>query len=496
MERRLAAIMAADVVGYSSSMEAAEESTAEDLAKCQSVIAETANRLGGRVFNTAGDSALAEFSSPVNAVRCGVEIQRANSALGISNDRPSQLPLRIGVHLADVIVSGNDLIGDGVNLAARIQEAAEPSTVFASQTVFEHVRRNSPYVFEDLGLHKLKNISEQMRLYKVVGNMPTNLYQVCHSVSQSSARPIRPGSLAVLPFEVAGGDDEQQYFADGLTDDLIVELARFKKLFVSSRSATSNYDQRDVDPRVVGRELGVKHVLMGQVRRLGDQVRISVRLIDAESGENLWAERFTRPWTEFFDLLDELTARIAATVVGQVEAAGIAEVRRKRPEDMEAYDYLLKGLEHHRLGGITEGHIRDAVSCFERAIEADPNYGLAYAWHVCSASWLPDFDNDKGLRYATKALELDENNAEAHRIMGSYQMSMGNFELAEHHHCRAMELNPNDAYIRARTAAFYTFDHQPERALELIAEAEALDPLLPVWCLEEKGVATIQLWPV
>jgi TolB-like protein len=493
MERRLAAILAADVVGYSKQMEAAEERTAEDLAQCQSMIAQTADRLGGRIFNTAGDSALAEFSSPINAVRCGVEIQRENHAGDVTSGRPSQLSLRIGVHLADVIISGDDLIGDGVNIAARIQEAAEPSSVFASQSIFEHVRRNSPYIFEDLGLHTLKNISEQMRLYKVLGDMPTNQFKTVHAGSRPNAGTIRQGSLAVLPFDVTGGDEEQRYFAEGLTDDLIVELARFKKLFVSSRSASSSYAPKTVDPGTVGRELGVKHVVMGQVRRMGGKVRISVRLIDTDSGKNLWAERYARAWTELFDLLDELAARIAATVVGQVEAAGIAEVRRKRPEDMAAYDYLLKGLEHHRLGGVTEGHIREAVKWFERAIDADPNYGLAYAWYVCSASWLPDFDDEKGFRYITKALELDENDAEAHRIMGSWQMVMGNFDSAEHHHCRAMELNPNDAYIRARTAAFYTFNHQPEHALELIGEAEALDPLLPVWCLEEKGVALFNL---
>jgi len=491
MERRLAAILAADVAGYSRQMEAAEELTAEGMAACQAMIAETAGRLGGRVFNTAGDSALAEFSSPVNAVHCGVEIQRANTTGDAGS--PARLPLRIGVHLADVIVSGGDLIGDGVNVAARIQQAAEPASVFASQAIFDQVRRNSPYVFEDLGLHDLKNISERMRLYKVAGAMPTNRFQTGHAVAHPSAAAARRGSLAVLPFEVAGGDEEQRYFADGLTDELILELARFRKLFVSSRTASATYEPRTVDPQVVGRELGVRYVVMGQVRRLGDKVRISVRLIDAADGKNLWAERFARPWTELFDLLDELAARIAATVVGQVEAAGIAEVRRKRPEDMEAYDYLLRGLDHHRLGGVTEGHVREAVQWFERAIEADPNYGLAYAWHVCSSSRLPDFDAEKGFRYITRALELDENDAEAHRIMGSYQMSMGNFESAEHHHCRAMELNPSDAYIRSRTAAFYTFNRQPARALELIAEAETLDPLLPVWCLEEKGVALFNL---
>jgi len=493
MERRLAAILAADVAGYSKQMESAEEQTAEILAECQSLIAQTADRLGGRVFNTAGDSALAEFASPVNAVRCGVEIQRENHAAEVASGRPTRLPLRIGVHLADVIVSGDDLIGDGVNVAARIQEAAEPFSVFTSQSIFEQVRRNSPYVFEDLGLHSLKNISEQMRLYKVVGNMRTHRYQASHALEHPRAKTIRQGSLAVLPFDVIGGDEEQRYFADGLTDDLIVELSRFNRLFVSSQSAISGYESKTADPRVVGRELGVKHVLLGQVRRMGGRVRVSVRLVDAGSSANLWAERYERPWAELFDLLDELVAGIAATIVGRVEAAGIAEARRKLPEDMTAYDYLLRGLDHHRLGGVTRENSKEAVKWFERAIEADPNYGLPYAWWVCSASHLPDFDSDKGLRYVKKAIELDENNAEAHRIMASYQIWLGNFDAAEHHLCRAMALNPSNAYIRARSADFYTFSHQPERALELIAEAEALDPFLPVWCLEEKGIALFNL---
>ena len=394
--------------------------------------------------------------------------------------------MRIGIHLADVIISGDDLIGDGVNVAARIQEAAEPSSVLTSQSIFEQVRRNSPYVFEDLGLHSLKNIAERMRLYKVVGDIPKHRYQTNHAIAHPSTKTLCQASLAVLPFDVIGGDEEQRYFADGLTDDLIVELARFKKLFVSSQSAVSSYEPKTADPRVVGRELGVKHVLLGQVRRMGERVRISVRLVDTSSGENLWAERYERLWADLFSLLDELIARIAATIIGQVEAAGIAEARRKLPENMTAYDCMLRGLEYHRLGGVTNENAKEAVKWFERAIETDPNYGLSYAWWVCSACRLPGFDNDKGLKYINKALELDENNAEAHRIMGAFQMRLGNFEAAEHHHCRAMTLNPSSAFIRGRSAAFYTFNHQPERSLELIAEAEALDPFLPVYCLEEK----------
>lgn len=488
MERRLVAILAADVAGYSKRMEAAEESTADALARCQAAIAAAAGRLGGRVFSTAGDSALAEFSSPVNAVRCGVEIQRETGAAG---DDP--LALRIGVHLADVIVAGDDLIGDGVNIAARIQQAADPASVYVSQPVFEQVRRNSPFTFDDLGTRSLKNISEPIRLYRVSGNISRHPYQTGHAVARPESPTIRHGSLAVLPFEVAGGDEDQHYLADGFAEDLIVELSRFKGLFVSARSASASYGGNEVDPQVIGRELGVRHVLMGRLRRIGDRVRISVRLVDTGDGGNVWAETYARPWSEIFDLLDDLVARIAATIVGQVEAAGITAARRKRPQDLSAYDCLLRGLEHHRLGGVTDDNLREAVKWFDRAIELDPDYSLAYAWRVCSSSQLPDFDVDRGFAYVRKAIELDENNAEAHRIMASWQTALGDFRAAEHHIGRAMALNPSNAYIRSRSAAFYIFDHQPARALDLIAEAEALDPFLPVWCLEEKGVALYNL---
>jgi TolB-like protein/Flp pilus assembly protein TadD len=313
------------------------------------------------------------------------------------------------------------------------------------------------------------------------------------SKRHASAAGIREASIAVLPFEVTGGDENQQYFADGLTDDIIVELARFKKLFVSSRSASFAYGTQGIDPRQVGRELGVKHILEGQVRRLGNQVRISVRLISVQSGEHLWAERFDRPFDDLFEIFDELVSRIVGTIVGRVEAANMAEARRKRPEDRTAYDYLLRGLEYLRLGGVTLDNPRKAVKWFERAIAADPNYGLAYALRVCAATWLPDPDLAENMKYIQKAIELDENDAEAHRIMGSAQMLYRDFEAAEYHHRRAMELNPSDAYIKARSAAFYTYKGEPTRSLELIEAAVAQDPFLPVWCIEERGVALFAL---
>ena len=493
LKRKLSAILSADVEGYSRLMGDDEESTIRTLTNYRSAMTVLIQQHRGRVVDAPGDNLLAEFTSAVHAVTGAVEIQRelAERNAELSDER--KMHFRIGVNVGDVVEEENRIYGDGVNIAARIQEAAESNSVFVSQSLFEQVKRQSPYRFEDLGLHSLKNISEQIRLYKVIGNLKTHRFSSSPSKRHASAEGVREASIAVLPFKVAGGDENQQYFADGLTDDIIVELARFKKLFVSSRSASSAYGTQDTDPRQVSRELGVKHILEGQVRRLGDQVRISVRLIDVQSGEYPWAERFDRPLNELFEILDELVSLIVGTIVGRVEATHMAEARRKRPEDMTAYDYLLRGLEYHRLGGVTIDNQREAVKWFERAIAADPNYGLAHAWQVCAASGLPDFNLEESMKTIQKAIELDQNEAETHRIMGSIQMYFRDFGAAEYHHRRALELNPSDAYIKARSAAFYTFKGEPAQALELIEAAVAQDPFLPVYCIEERGVALFAL---
>jgi len=494
LKRKLTAILSADVEGYSRLMGDDEESTIRTLTIYRSAMTTLIQQHRGRVVDAPGDNLLAEFSSAVHAVTGAVEIQRELAERNTELPDERKMHFRIGVNVGDVVEEEDRIYGDGVNIAARIQEAAESNSVFVSQSLFEQVKRQSTYKFEDLGLHSLKNISEKIRLYKVIGDLPSHrLISSSPLKRHASAAGVREASIAVLPFEVTGSDENQQYFADGLADDIIVELARFKKLFVSSRSASFAYGTQGIDPRQVGRELGVKHILEGQVRRLGNQVRISVRLINAQSGEHLWAERFDRPFNELFDILDELVSRIVGTIVGRVEAADMAEARRKRPEDMTAYDYLLRGLEHQRLGGVTLDNPRKALMWFERAIAADPNYGSAYAWRVCAATWLPNPDLDENMKYIQKALELDENEAEAHRIMGSIQMLYRDFEAAEYHHRRAMELNPSDAYIKARSAAFYTYKGEPTQALELIEAAVANDPFLPVYCIEERGVALFAL---
>ena len=488
MERRLTTILAADVVGYSRRMEQAEEATAALLESCQETISKAVSAGGGRVFNRAGDAALAEFASPINAVRAAVNIRE--ELAGQETASSAALQLRFGLHLADVMVSGDDLIGDGVNLAARIEQAAEPDTICVSQALFDQIKRHSPFAFEDLGEQRFKNISEPLRIYRVRGQMPNHRLQSAPTLSDGlKPKAIEPNSIAVLPFACKGTDEDQAYLAEGLTEEIIQELARFRKLHVASRSASFVYANSKVDPAKVARQLGVTYVLEGQVRRLGSQVRLSLELISGQTGTAIWTNRLNREFDDLFDLMDDATREIAATILGRVETDAIETARRKRPENMTAYDFMLRGLDKHRAGCITYENCRQATSWFDRAIAADPTYGPAYAWRICASSWLPEFNLEREKHYIDRALELDPNNPEAQRIMGVVQMINGDFEAGRYHHERAMELSPCDAYIMARSASFYTFNGQPDRATETIERAIKLDPLLPVWCVEERGIA-------
>ncbi len=492
MQRRLATLLVADVVGYSRLMEAAEEPTAARLQACQQLMSVMVSRAGGRVFNRAGDAMLAEFASPINALRCAVQIREELAAKDA--DSTERLQLRFGLHLADVMVAGDDLIGDGVNLAARIQQTAEPDAIYVSQPLFDQIKRHSPYSFDDLGELTFKNISQPMRIYRLHGNLGNHRLQSAPTQLQAvKAQRILPNSVAVLPFSAPSDDDEQSYLAEGLSDEIIVELARFKKLHVASRSASFAFSSRDRDPTRVADALGVKYVLDGQVQRRNGNLRVALHLVNGETGIEVWADRLTRPFENLFGLMDEVTAQLAATILGRVEADAIELARRKPPGNMTAYDYMLRGLDYHRLGCVTTENSRKAVHWFDKAIEADPNYGPAYAWRICAASWLPEWDLTKDIHYIERALELDPNNPEAQRIMGVVQMFKGNFEAARYHHQRAMELSPSDAFILARCAAFYSYAGEPTVALQILKKATDLDPLLPVWCVEEKGIAYFAL---
>jgi adenylate cyclase len=489
MKRRMTAIMVGDIVGYSAMMEKSEEKAIARLTTCRTLTSEKVASLDGRIFNTAGDSTLAEFPSAINALRCAVEIGVALAGIDGSDVEP--LKMRFGVHVADVAVHGGDLVGDGVNLTARIQQAAAPGAVWVSGVLFDHIRRNSPFAFDDLGERRFKNFSEPIRVYQVRGEMGAHRLQSAPTRS-SSDRGKRPSSLAIMPFRVSGGDEDQRFLAEGLTEELIVELGRFKRLHIASRSASFALDSNS-DPVSVGEALRVRYVLDGQVRKIGKNFRLGLTLSETEAGSVVWSDKIAHPFEDLWDMLDVTVSKIAATVAGRMEDASMVAARRRPPDNIEAFECVLRGIDHHRLGGVTDDNAREAVKWFSKAIEADPNYAAAYAWRICAASWLPEFDLDEGERDIRRALELDPCDPEANRILGFIELLNHNFDQAKSLSLKAMEMNPTDAYVKARSAAVMTYVGEPLRSLALLDEAEALDPLLPVWCIEERGVALYAL---
>lgn len=495
VQRRLSTILAADVAGYSARMGQAETDTIARLSRLSDLIEQRARAASGRVFGRAGDGFLMEFASPVAAVRTAHDLQRALADPAAREE--IGLTLRIGVHLADVVVVGNDLLGDGVNIASRIESVAEPGSVLVSRAVFDHVKHLAGLRFEPAGLRQLKNIAEPVEVFRVAGELGGHSY-VTHvpSAEELLGAPEPPRhahSLVVLPFKNLSNDPEQEYFADGFTDDLITELSRFRDVFTISRNASLGLKGTTLGLRELARKLGVRFCLEGGVRTLGERVRINSYLVDAESGAQIWTEKSDCLRREIFDLQDELIAKIVASVAGHMERQAEASARRKRPSDLEAFDCLLRGLEFHRLGGVTQQHAETALYWFEQALSRDPTYGRAHAWRACAratlAEWTGEDVWDELEEIGRRAVEYDEADAEAHRIAGSLAMYKRDFETAHYHFDRALELNPNHAFLVGRMGEYYNFIGDGRTALEHQRRARQLDPFLPEYCRELEVVA-------
>ena len=368
--RRLAAILAADVAGYSRLMGADEEGTHERLkAHFRELIDPKIEEHHGRVVKNTGDGMLAEFASVVDAVRCAAEIQRAmiDREPEVSDDR--RIKFRVGVNLGDVIADGGDIFGDGVNVAARLEALAEPGGISISRTVRDQIRDKLAYQFDDLGEQRVKNIARPVRVYglrpEAVADLPAPSVPSAPSIFQPAAAPRL--SIVVLPFTNLSNDSEQQYFADGMTEDLTTDLSRLAGMFVISRNTAFTYRNKPVNTRQIGRELGVRYVLEGSVRRSGNQVRVSAQLVDAETDAHLWAERFDRNMADLFALQNEITSRIAVALHLEL----ISAEARRPIADLDALDYILHGRATW-LKSRSRDNYAEEISLFERALALDP----------------------------------------------------------------------------------------------------------------------------
>ncbi len=477
VERRLAAILAADVAGYSRLMGTDEEGTLATLkAHRQELLDPKIAEYRGRIVKTTGDGILIDFPSAVDAVRCAIEFQRGLAERNVAASPERRIELRIGINVGDVIIEDGDIFGDGVNIAARLEGVAEPGSICISEDAYRQVRDKLNATFDDAGEQQLKNIARPVRVFRV------RLEADLQAARPALALPDKP-SIAVLPFQNMSGDPEQEYFADGLAEDIITELSRFRSFFVIARNSSFVYKGRAVDIRSVGRELGVRYVLEGGVRKSGERLRITAQLIEAATGNHLWAEKYDGKLADVFDLQDNITRTIVATLSGRIEAAYAERIVRTPPKDMAAYELVLAAkVLHHRA---TKDDNATALKLVERAIEVDPSFAQAYAWRACltgQGAFHGFLDGNprehlkRALDFVMKGLSLDANDIECHRVLCEAFMNQGNLDRARTHHERAFALNPNDPRIVAQRGELMTWLGEPEKGVEWLQAAMRLDP--------------------
>jgi adenylate cyclase len=477
LQRKLAAILSADVAGFSRLMGEDEAATVRTLGTCRNLVADVIAKHRGRVVDMPGDNVLAEFASAVDAVQAAAAMQAQLTECNAALPEPRRMTFRIGVNLGDVIEDEGRIYGDGVNIAARIQALAEPGGICVSGKVHEEVRRKLDAVFEDLGEHELKNIAGQIRVFRIQG---ANQRQAA-AVPALRAKP----SLFVHPFANMSGEAEQEFFADGLTEDIITELSRFRELFVISRNTSFKYKGKPLDVQNVAKELGVQYVVEGSVRKAGNRVRITVQLIDAETDRHIWAERYDRELADIFAIQDEVTGAIVCTLPGRVEAATRDRAARKPTDNMAAYECVLAAKVHHHRS--TREDIDKAQRLIDRAIELDPNYAHAHAWRACilGQQWIYGWCDDKeatwnGVREElTIALSLDDNDNDVHRILAALNINQNELDKAAYHQARALSLNPNDDLIVVQQGELLTWLGQPEQGIDWIRKAMRLNPYHP-----------------
>lgn len=484
LDRKLAAILYADAKDYCRLVGNDEES-AIGLVKghYDNLIAPTVGDFGGRVVRKMGDGFLAEFPSVVAAVECGVEIQRAMAGRNTNTPNDHRIDFRIAVNLGDIILEEGDLHGNGVNVAARLQAIADPGSVFISRAVYEQVRGKLELPYEFVGERKLKNILDPVSVYRIWPE-PDGSVSRRSRPRRALALPAKP-SIAVMPLTNMTGDEVLEFFCDGMTEEIIGDLSRFRELFVIARHSCFAYKNKSITVADIANELGVRYVLEGSVIKVGNKLRILVQLIDATTSYHLWADRYDCEMLEFLGVHDEITRVIVATLPVRLEEAEKSRMRLAETADLESYGYLLRGLESYR--AFTKKSHERACKLFKKAIECDPNFARAYAAlsriynyeHRFNWTKKPEMSLRKALELAHKAVLLDPSDARGYSELGTVHLFMKSMGLAIAHFEKSLSLNPNDPDIMAGLAEAFVYDGRPKEALELLEVALRLNPYPP-----------------
>jgi adenylate cyclase len=523
-KRKLTAILSADVEGYSRLMGEDESATVRTLKAYRKLIANLVQKHRGRVVDSPGDNLLAEFASIVDSVQCAVEIQKELTIRNVDMPEKQNMEFRIGVHLGDVIEDENRIYGDGVNIAARLESLADAGGLCISESVYKQVKNKLTLGYEFLGERSVKNIADPINAYRVLmapeeagkvigekkaGNIgwrwavvaavvaamvigavtawnfylrPGPLEEEAPSSAKTTVPLAERASIAVLPFQNLSGDPEQEYFSDGITNDIITDLSKFRELLVIASNTVFTYKGKQVKIKEVSQELGVRYVLEGSVQKAGDKVRINAQFIDANTEHHLWAERYDRDINDLFSVQDEIVQTIVTTLAIKINEAERARAMRKDTDNLEAYDYVLRGREHYKQR--TRPANVKAKEMFKKAIELDPAYANAYVALAKSYvndmafGWteFPASAKQKALDLVNKAITLDESNAAAHALIGAAYVYQGGYDLAFSELQRAIELNPNDASSYRTLGWVLLYSSRTDEAIDALETALRFDP--------------------
>ncbi len=492
IERRLAAILSADVKGYSRLMSDDEVATVDTLTAYRRVVTESIERFRGRVVDSPGDNILAEFPSVVDAVQTAVKIQEELAARNAGVPETRRMEFRIGINLGDVIVQEGRIYGDGVNIAARIEALTDPGGISVAAAVYEQVKNKTDLVFEDAGQHALKNIADPVRMYRV--RTSRDVPVTGRSAPPSPTLPDKP-SIVVLPFINLSGNPEEDYFSDGITQDIITDLAKVSGIFVIARHSAFVFKGSRSRVQDVSRDLGVRYVLEGSIRRSADRVRVTVQLVDGITGHHLWADRYDRELRDIFELQDEITRRIVTELQVQLTEGEQARVWRRATADLEAYDAFLRGRERFLLMHRDDNRL--ARELLQKAVDRDLRFAhavvLVGATHLADAwfGWSPSPAESlaRAAELAARVLDLDEFNADAYALLGMLNVRQGRHGEAIAQAEKAVSLSPSGADVAAYHADVLNLSGRPEDGLVMIRRAMRLSPTHPPYYVAVLGQA-------
>ena len=488
--RKLAAILAADVVGFSKKMGENEDRTLRNLKACRTLTDESIEAHHGRVFGSAGDSLIAEFASPVDAIVAAVEFQRNLRDRNLKITPEDQMEFRVGLNLGDVIVEGDNLYGDGVNVAARLEPLAEPGGICVSGKFHDEVRRKLDLGFVSKGAQEMKNIDEPVHTFSVLlGHETEEVSQISSSASSAAAAVRQPSAnekprLIVLPFNNLSNVEDNDFLVDGIVEDLITEFSRINSIEVISRNTAFSLKGKEIENTKIAAEFGIDFIATGSIRSSGNRIRISVDLTDPATGSSIWSERYDGTMDDVFEVQDEIVRKVIVARVGKLEMAGLERAKRKPTENLTSYEYLLRGRDfHHKFS--KEG-VLSAIEMLDKSIEADPNNAQAYAWRACSLGQglgRGYLEGDQETHFQKlqsliqKALELDENDLECNRILCELNKLFEDFEQSEFYGKKAYDMNSNDPRVVCAYGELLVLTNRADEGTDLLIKAYELDPV-------------------